>query len=209
MVHQERIGASNYFWSFPGEAAAKVAGEIAKMEKRLQVGVGRLCRIEKWVPLLLFVERCTGRLPPWVVVAGEIGKLEKRLQVSRCACVLLCRLPPSAVAAATVVGGMVAMMGCAAAAISTIPAAFALAGAEGCCHAVMGANAAVQVCAPALVCPACWTSAGALVRSMLRRPTCAHLSCIAPPLHRCRTGRRSGRRCRRRWRRAEWASRTA
>lgn len=37
-MHQERIGASNYFWSFPGEAAAKVAGEIAKLEKRLQVG---------------------------------------------------------------------------------------------------------------------------------------------------------------------------
>ncbi len=40
MVHQERIGASNYFWSFPGEAAAKVAGEIAKLEKRLQVTGG-------------------------------------------------------------------------------------------------------------------------------------------------------------------------
>ncbi|KAI7843270.1 hypothetical protein COHA_003103 [Chlorella ohadii] len=49
MVHQERIGASNYFWSFPGEAAAKVAGEIAKLEKRLQDRQAERAALQKQV----------------------------------------------------------------------------------------------------------------------------------------------------------------
>ncbi|PRW60566.1 meiotic nuclear division 1-like protein [Chlorella sorokiniana] len=49
LVHQERIGASNYFWSFPGEAAAKVAGEIAKLEKRLQDRQAERAALQKQV----------------------------------------------------------------------------------------------------------------------------------------------------------------
>lgn len=36
LVHQERIGASNFFWSFPSEAAVKIQSELTKQEGLLQ-----------------------------------------------------------------------------------------------------------------------------------------------------------------------------
>ncbi|KAK9817091.1 hypothetical protein WJX72_009447 [[Myrmecia] bisecta] len=35
LVHQERIGASNFFWSFPSEAAVKLHSAVAKLEKQI------------------------------------------------------------------------------------------------------------------------------------------------------------------------------
>mmetsp|Transcript_17881 Transcript_17881/g.53832 ORF Transcript_17881/g.53832 Transcript_17881/m.53832 type:complete len:208 (+) Transcript_17881:116-739(+) len=34
LVHKERIGASNYFWSFPGEAAAKLESAVARAKEQ-------------------------------------------------------------------------------------------------------------------------------------------------------------------------------
>lgn len=34
LVHQERIGASNFYWSFPGEAAAKVDQSIKRLQQQ-------------------------------------------------------------------------------------------------------------------------------------------------------------------------------
>lgn len=34
MVHKERIGASNYYWAFPGEAAAKLDASNVNMQKQ-------------------------------------------------------------------------------------------------------------------------------------------------------------------------------
>ena len=36
LVHQEKIGISNFFWSFPSEAAVKLDGEMAKLTARLR-----------------------------------------------------------------------------------------------------------------------------------------------------------------------------
>lgn len=88
LVHQERIGASNYFWSFPGEAAAKVAGEIAKLEKRLQVGAG-------WFLSYCVKEGCLQ--PAVAIVVGEVAPAKRRLQGGRGTC---CQLPPSSSSAA-------------------------------------------------------------------------------------------------------------
>ncbi|KIZ00342.1 putative Meiotic nuclear division protein 1 like protein [Monoraphidium neglectum] len=35
LVHQERIGASNYFWSFPAEASTKVVNDLQKSKETL------------------------------------------------------------------------------------------------------------------------------------------------------------------------------
>ena len=35
LVHAEKIGVSNYFWSFPSEAAVKLDGEINKLKTQL------------------------------------------------------------------------------------------------------------------------------------------------------------------------------
>lgn len=35
MVHAEKIGVSNYFWSFPSEAAVKMDTEISKLQTKL------------------------------------------------------------------------------------------------------------------------------------------------------------------------------
>jgi len=36
LVHQEKIGISNYFWSFPSEAAVKLNTEAGKLGDRLK-----------------------------------------------------------------------------------------------------------------------------------------------------------------------------
>ncbi|CAD7696208.1 unnamed protein product [Ostreobium quekettii] len=35
LVHQEKIGASNYFWAFPSEATVKVESEVADLTQRI------------------------------------------------------------------------------------------------------------------------------------------------------------------------------
>eukprot|EP01024_Parvocaulis_polyphysoides_P026360 TRINITY_DN24045_c0_g1_i2.p2 TRINITY_DN24045_c0_g1~~TRINITY_DN24045_c0_g1_i2.p2 ORF type:complete len:208 (-),score=38.88 TRINITY_DN24045_c0_g1_i2:156-779(-) len=36
LVHQEKIGASNYFWSFPGEASTQLENEIEETQKNVK-----------------------------------------------------------------------------------------------------------------------------------------------------------------------------
>ena len=38
LVKQEKIGVSNFFWSFPSDAAVKLRGDQERLERRLQVG---------------------------------------------------------------------------------------------------------------------------------------------------------------------------
>ena len=35
LVHQEKIGSSNYFWAFPSEASMKVEMEVADLTQRI------------------------------------------------------------------------------------------------------------------------------------------------------------------------------
>eukprot|EP01025_Chloroclados_australasicus_P005548 TRINITY_DN1170_c0_g1_i1.p6 TRINITY_DN1170_c0_g1~~TRINITY_DN1170_c0_g1_i1.p6 ORF type:complete len:208 (+),score=28.57 TRINITY_DN1170_c0_g1_i1:2013-2636(+) len=36
LVHQEKIGSSNYFWAFPGEASTQMQTEITQLENQIQ-----------------------------------------------------------------------------------------------------------------------------------------------------------------------------
>eukprot|EP00884_Botryococcus_braunii_P013236 jgi/Botrbrau1/21913/Bobra.0249s0040.2 len=36
LIHQEKIGASNFFWSFPSEAAVKLQNEVQKLEMQIK-----------------------------------------------------------------------------------------------------------------------------------------------------------------------------
>jgi hypothetical protein len=40
LVHGEKIGISNYFWAFPSEQAVKLDGQVAQLQRRLQVRRG-------------------------------------------------------------------------------------------------------------------------------------------------------------------------
>ena len=45
LVHQEKIGISNYFWSFPSEAAVKLDNEINKLKANLDARSGEQQRL--------------------------------------------------------------------------------------------------------------------------------------------------------------------
>ena len=36
LVHQEKIGSSNYFWAFPSEASMKVESEVSDLTRRIE-----------------------------------------------------------------------------------------------------------------------------------------------------------------------------
>jgi hypothetical protein len=40
LVHGEKIGTSNFFWSFPSEAAVKLDAQLAAAAARLKVAHG-------------------------------------------------------------------------------------------------------------------------------------------------------------------------
>lgn len=47
LVHQEKIGISNYFWSFPSEAAVKLDNDLTKLQTRLNAGATDLASLEE------------------------------------------------------------------------------------------------------------------------------------------------------------------
>ncbi|KAK9865847.1 hypothetical protein WJX84_005307 [Apatococcus fuscideae] len=47
LVHQEKIGSSNFFWSFPSEAAVKIEGNIGKLDRQLQEHRKQLAELEQ------------------------------------------------------------------------------------------------------------------------------------------------------------------
>lgn len=46
LVHCEKIGVSNFFWSFPSEAAVKLEAEAAKLDARLRAGQAERSSLE-------------------------------------------------------------------------------------------------------------------------------------------------------------------
>lgn len=45
LVHSEKIGISNYFWSFPSEAAVKLKNEAAKLRNRQEEGTSEISKL--------------------------------------------------------------------------------------------------------------------------------------------------------------------
>eukprot|EP00798_Chlamydomonas_sp_ICE-L_P025772 gene25772-11437_t len=49
LVHQEKIGASNYFWSFKGETSAKIDTDIGKLEASISASDSRAVELTKMI----------------------------------------------------------------------------------------------------------------------------------------------------------------
>lgn len=80
LVHQEKIGISNFFWSFPGEAAVKLETEIAALKQKLEERKAYEVRLKDDLSANLVGKEITQEKE---TLARQVGQLEGEIESKR------------------------------------------------------------------------------------------------------------------------------
>jgi hypothetical protein len=80
LVHQEKIGISNFFWSFPGEAAVKLEAEIASLTQKLEERKAYEGRLKDDLRVNLVGKEITQEKE---TLARQVGQLEGEIESKR------------------------------------------------------------------------------------------------------------------------------
>lgn len=80
LVHQEKIGISNFFWSFPGEAAVKLEAEVTSLTQKLEERKAYEARLKDDLRINLVGKEVTHEKE---ALARQVGQLEGEIELKR------------------------------------------------------------------------------------------------------------------------------
>ncbi|KAK9817573.1 hypothetical protein WJX74_010831 [Apatococcus lobatus] len=81
LVHQEKIGSSNFFWSFPSEAAVKIESNISKLQNQLQEHSKQQAELQQSLAVTRTERQASEEKSRKLAVMQELQQTAQALQV--------------------------------------------------------------------------------------------------------------------------------